>query len=82
MFGNSLAKCRPLALSFYRRALRVIRQLEGEHQEVYYVYLKMKYKENANLRDSKKIKTMLRDAEEELDWLVTVIKRRPPKITG
>jgi len=79
LFSNSLAKVRPLALSFYRKALRVVQQLEGEHKVVYYTYLRMKYKENARIRDTKKIKLIITEANEELDWLVTVIKRKTSK---
>lgn len=64
------------ALGFYRRAIKVIKQLEYNHQQLWYDYLRLKFEENATIRDPKRIKQVLEEGEESLEWTLSILKRK------
>lgn len=62
--------------ALYRRILRVIKELEPEHQKTYYDYTRIKMQQNANVKDSREIMKLITAAEEELQWVESVLKRK------
>lgn len=60
----------------YRRCMKVIQQLQPNHQKIWYDYVRLKYDENANVTDKEKIKTLIRNGFEELDWVESVLARK------
>lgn len=77
MFSRkSLRLLRPQALSLYRKCMRIIMKLERSHQKTWYDYIKLKFEENRGNNDETKIKKLFSEANEQLDWVQTVIARR------
>ena len=67
---------RPQVLLFYRNCLRVIKQLQPAHQKIWYDYTRLKFAENEGLKDEKVLEKRLKDGNEELEWVVSVLKRK------
>lgn len=67
-------------LSFYRKTLRVVNQLEGAHQRIWYDYLRLKLDESAQVRDDKRIRRLLAAGHEEVDWVLSVLDRKEKKL--
>lgn len=67
---------RPHVLLFYRNCLRVIQQLQPAHQKIWYDYTRLKFAENEGLKDEKVLEKLLKDGNEELEWVVSVLKRK------
>jgi hypothetical protein len=44
-------------------------------QKVYYDYTRLKFRENANVSEAKKIKQLLADAKEEINWVRSIMNR-------
>jgi hypothetical protein len=78
MFRRGL-RTKPQVLSFYRKSIKIINQLEFNYQKVWYDYCRLKFKENELLKDDKKIKIILEEAHEELDWIQTIIDSKSMK---
>ena len=74
--AKKLNAVRPKVISFYRKALRVIQELEPNHQMIWYDYLRLKYEENATLDNEKKILGLIADGEESLAWTRTILDRK------
>ncbi len=75
LFNNKeLRLLRPTVKGFYKKCLKVIMTLQPDHQKIWYDYTRLKFAENENCKDPKKIKTLLSNAEEELDWVIKVVK--------
>lgn len=64
------------AIILYRRCMEVIQQLQPSHQKTWYDYVRLKYEENAGLKDAAVIKKTIDSAYEELDWVQSVLNRR------
>ena len=73
-FNNKHTK--PLVIDFYRRAVRLTLQLEANHKKIWYDYLRLKLEENAQLNDEKRIKLLLSEGEESLQWMLSILKRK------
>lgn len=69
-------KTRPEVIGLYRNCLRIIQQLEEKHQKTWYDYLRLKYEENANVKDEKRIVFLLKQAREEIDWVQSILDRK------
>lgn len=72
--GNSkeFRQLRPKVLSLYRMCLKLIRDLPRQ-KEIYYDYTRLKFKENASLKDSKKIRALISASEEEIAWVRKIL---------
>ncbi len=66
---------KPQVLSFYRKALRVIQTLHSDHQLIWYDYLRLKYQESSTLTDEMKVKQLLSEGMDDLEWTKTVVTR-------
>lgn len=64
------------ALWLYRSCIKVIQQLQPNHQKIWYDYVRLKYEESANVTDKEKIKKLIRGGFEELDWVQSVLTRK------
>lgn len=73
--NKELRQLRPKVLAFYRLCLKVIRDLPKQ-QKVYYDYTRLKFKENADLTDAKKIRSLINTGEEELQWVRKILDYR------
>lgn len=62
--------------ALYRRILRAIRDLEPEHQKTYYDYTRLKMTENEAVKGKTEIRKLIADANEELAWVESVLKRK------
>ncbi len=71
-----VARQRPQVLLFYRNCLRIIQQLKPTHQKIWYDYTRLKFAENEAVNDEKVVEKLLKDGNEELEWVKSVIKRR------
>jgi predicted RNA-binding protein with EMAP domain len=67
------------ALTLYRKCMRVIQQLQPNHQKLWYDYVRLKYDENSSLKDKQKIDKVIAAAYEELSWVQTVLDRKNNK---
>lgn len=76
---KSIQVIKPRVLALYRNSLRVIHQLEIDHQKLWYDYVRLKYKENESCLDTNRIRTLLSSGEEELQWLQSVLDRKDKK---
>ena len=56
--------------------MRIIRQLIPSHQKLWYDYTRLKFDENAEVKDPNRLKQLIRDGLEELAWMETVIERK------
>ena len=74
--NKKLKSLRLESIQFYRQCLRAIRKLDSDYQKMYYDYTRLKYDEHAHLKDEKKIRLILNNAKEELDWLNSVLVRK------
>lgn len=61
-------------LKLYRTCLRLTGKLVYEHQSTWYDYTKMKFRMNQDIKDSKKIKQLLSDAAEEVEFVENMLK--------
>ena len=73
--AKSIRALRPQAIAFYRKCIRIVYKLVPAHQRTWYDYLRLKYDESKGEVDANKIKKMLKEAEEELEWVKTIIER-------
>ena len=78
--NKELRQLRPKVFSFYRLCLKVIRDLPNQ-KKVYYDYTRLKFKENAELTDAKKIRFLISSGEEELEWVRKILDHREGKIS-
>lgn len=62
--------------ALYRRILRAIRNLEPEHQKTYYDYTRLKIMENEHVKGKTEIRKLIEDANEELAWVESVLRRK------
>ena len=62
--------------ALYRRILRAVKDLEPEHQKTYYDLTRIKMTEHAHVKDRKEILKLISEAEEELSWVESVLKRK------
>ena len=63
-------------INLFRQCLRMIKNLEPDHQKIWYDYTKLKYQENRKLSDEKKITRVIQDASEQLEWMKSIIDRK------
>ena len=70
--GKELRQLRPNVLSLYRKCLKIMRDLPRQ-QQVYYDYTRLKFKENASLKDGKKIRALISASEEEIAWVRNIL---------
>lgn len=70
------ASLRLACLRMYRHCLRVIRRLEPDHQRTWHHYARLKFAENTNERSSHKIKALIADAYEQINWTETLLNRK------
>ena len=56
--------------------MRITLQLEGNHKKIWYDYLRLKLAENSELKDEKKIRLLLAEGNESLDWMSSLLKRK------
>jgi hypothetical protein len=70
------SKLGPEVRSFYRKTLRIIYQLEYNHQATWYDYLRLKLTANADIRDDKKISKLLAAGHEELELVSRVLEEK------
>ena len=73
--NKELRQLRPKVFSFYRLCLKVIRDLPNQ-KKVYYDYTRLKFKENAELADAKKIRHLINSGVEELEWIRKILDHR------
>jgi hypothetical protein len=66
--NKEMRNLRPKVLTLYRTCLKLIRDLPRQ-KEVYYDYTRLKFKENANVKEAKKIKFLISSSEEEIAWV-------------
>jgi hypothetical protein len=66
--SKELRQLRPKVLSLYRTILKLIRDLPKQ-KEVYYDYTRLKFQENSNVKDGKKIRFLISSSEEEIAWV-------------
>ena len=71
-----MARQKPHVLLFYRNCLRVIQQLKPTHQKIWYDYARLKFAENEDVKDEKVVDKLLKDGNEELEWVISVLKRK------
>ena len=64
------------AIAFYRSCMKTISRLEPNHKKIWYDYVRLKYIENQNLRDKDRVKKILAEAREELEWVKSVLNRK------
>lgn len=74
------APLRTNVINLYRQCLKVIKVLEPNHQKIWYDYTKLKYEENKMLSEEKKIARVIQEAEEQIEWMKSIIdrKKNPP----
>ena len=60
-------------LALFRRCLRLTKRLEYDHQYTWYHYTKLKFEENRSVRDPKKIKLLLEQADDEIMFVEKIL---------
>lgn len=65
------------SIALYRRCMKIIMRLQPNHQKIWYDYTRLKFEENAQVTDKAKIKKLIADAEEEINWVKSVLDRKP-----
>ncbi len=56
--------------------MRVVLRLEPDHKKIWYDYTRLKYSEFSVMKDDRKIKQILVEGKEELEWLISVLNRK------
>ena len=79
--NRELRQMRPIAKKFYRDCMRVVLQLKGDHKFVWKDYVRLKYNENLQLRDSNRIKQLLEDGQEQLEWVKKLLLLKKSSVT-
>ena len=74
--NKELRLLKPMARKLYRDCIRATLKLEGQHQFIWKDYVKLKYQQHLSLKDAKKIKKLILDANEELLWVLSVVERK------
>lgn len=64
------------SIHLYRRCMKVIQQLIPSQQKLWYDYTRLKFEENAEITDPVKIKRLIKEGNEELAWMETVLERK------
>jgi hypothetical protein len=77
--ARKVSKLRPQVLSLYRDALRVIQKFQPNHQQYWYDYLRLKMAENADVTDEKRIKLLMAEARESIEWTKSIIVAKENK---
>ena len=67
---------RPQILRLYRECLKTCFLLQEAHQEEWYIYTQNKFRNAMSINDNVKIRQLLRDGREELDWVKKVIETK------
>jgi hypothetical protein len=70
---------RAAVLAMYRKCIRVSRQLEPNHQQVWYDYAGLKFREHKSLKDPRRVKSLLEDAKDEIDFVLNIIVNKTKK---
>ena len=55
-------------------------RLEDDHQKIWYDYLQLKLEDNRGLKNDKKIKRLLNEADEELDWVISILEQKGKRV--
>ena len=71
--NKELRELRPKVLSLSRMCLKVIRDLPKQ-KEVYYDYTRLKFRENAGLKDGRQIRFLINASEEEIAWVRKILE--------
>ena len=66
-------KLRPQVLQLYRECLKTCFLLQDAHQEEWYIYTQNKFRDAMTLNDDTKVRQLLRDGREELEWVKKVV---------
>jgi hypothetical protein len=69
------SKDKDLSVNLYRQCMRVIKQLEPNHQKIWYDYTRLKFEEQEKC-NGKQVKKLVSDALEELEWVKSVLARK------
>ncbi len=56
--------------------MKVVQQLIPSHQKIWYDYTRLKFEENANVSDPKKLAKLIEAGNEELTWMESVLERK------
>ncbi len=64
------------ALILYRKCMKVIQQIQPNHQKLWYDYVRLKYDEHSGLKDRQKIEKVIAAAYDELSWVQSVLDRK------
>lgn len=69
-----------LILDFYKKCLKTINKLDFNHRGIWKSYLKLKMKENNLIKDEKTIRSKINQAEEEINWVISILNRKSNNI--
>lgn len=64
------------SIHLYRKCMKVVQQLIPSHQKIWYDYTRLKFEENANVSDPKKLAKLIEAGNEELTWMESVLERK------
>ena len=64
------------AIGLYRKCMRTIGKLQEAHRNIWYDYVRLKYQEYANVRNTKEISKLISEGNDELQWVNSVIDRK------
>jgi uncharacterized protein (DUF2461 family) len=70
------AELRSQSLSLYRKCIRILQDLDYRHRKVWYDYTRLKYEEHKHLSDPERIKSLITDATEQIQWTKSIILRK------
>lgn len=76
MWSRLQAEVRSQSLSLYRKCIRILKDLDSRHRKVWYDYTRLKYEENKHISDPERIKSIITEATEQINWTKSIILRK------
>ena len=54
--------------------MKIIQRLEPNHQKIWYDYTRLKYEEYKDLKDEKRIKKIIDEGIEQIEWVSSLLR--------
>jgi hypothetical protein len=67
---------RSTVLSLYRQCLRLTGRLQFEHQDTWYDYIKLSFRQNREIQDPSKIKQLISDTRDQIEFTEKMLKSK------
>ena len=64
------------ARKLFRDVMRTVYKLEGHHQRIWRDYARLKFEENAETKDLKRIRRLISSARDEVEWVQKILREK------